>query len=303
MLLARGGLASVRPLSVNMWGRSTKQGLINVSRWFAGVPSLGYGLIYILLIPIFAIIYSFLPNHFYHSTVQYEQSLNEDANEILQDLSHEIKTTFKTNHNSEQAIVHGWTVDSTSFSLYSLKVVEDEVSFRMEINLLMRGDKYAEAYLSPTVKYSLKEKLAVLPPGGKDWIEEKLIKVEPLYLITFMGDKSKERDLTRTIFPYEYEDFAPEIVVMPIPRQLDNKIMRFARGTRGFPSGVSGNLVRMFYLSAVTITTLGYGDILPLTTPSRILVSIEAILGILLIGLFLNALAYERSAKKSQEGN
>ena len=51
---------------------------------------------------------------------------------------------------------------------------------------------------------------------------------------------------------------------------------------------------RTLYLSAVTITTVGYGDIVPLTDLARAAVATEAITGIILIGLFLNALAYER---------
>ena len=58
----------------------------------------------------------------------------------------------------------------------------------------------------------------------------------------------------------------------------------------------------MFYLSAIAITTLGYGEIVPITTMSRIMVSLESILGIILIGLFLNALAY-RIALNSRDPN
>ena len=43
----------------------------------------------------------------------------------------------------------------------------------------------------------------------------------------------------------------------------------------------------MFYLSAATITTLGYGDIVPITTTARMWVAVEAILGVVTIGLFL----------------
>lgn len=41
----------------------------------------------------------------------------------------------------------------------------------------------------------------------------------------------------------------------------------------------------------MTITTVGYGDTIPLTTTARILTAIEAIAGWVLAGLFLNALA------------
>lgn len=47
----------------------------------------------------------------------------------------------------------------------------------------------------------------------------------------------------------------------------------------------------MFYMSATTITTAGFGDIVPLTNKARMLVTSESILGVVLVGLFLNALA------------
>ncbi|BBP72354.1 hypothetical protein PHLH6_43580 [Pseudomonas sp. Seg1] len=54
------------------------------------------------------------------------------------------------------------------------------------------------------------------------------------------------------------------------------------------------------YFSIVTITTLGFGDIYPLTTLTKLLVAFEVIMGALCAGLFLNACSYtisERSAK------
>lgn len=46
----------------------------------------------------------------------------------------------------------------------------------------------------------------------------------------------------------------------------------------------------MFYFSSVTITTLSYGDIEPLIDLRRWMVAIDAILGIVLPGLFVNSL-------------
>jgi Ion channel len=47
----------------------------------------------------------------------------------------------------------------------------------------------------------------------------------------------------------------------------------------------------MAYLTAVTVTTLGFGDITPVTAMARALVAIEAVLGLVVIGLFVNAVA------------
>lgn len=58
---------------------------------------------------------------------------------------------------------------------------------------------------------------------------------------------------------------------------------------QGDPKEASGLFIRMCYLSAVTITTLGFGDITPASSFARALVGFEAVLGVVLIGLFLNA--------------
>lgn len=54
------------------------------------------------------------------------------------------------------------------------------------------------------------------------------------------------------------------------------------------------SVVQSAYFSVVTITTLGYGDIAPQTESARILAALEALLGILTIGFFLNSVARYR---------
>jgi len=68
-------------------------------------------------------------------------------------------------------------------------------------------------------------------------------------------------------------------------------LQRFEAAGTGDPSYASGSWWRMSYLSAVTVTTLGFGDITPVSETARILVGLEAILGVVMVGLFLNALA------------
>ena len=60
-----------------------------------------------------------------------------------------------------------------------------------------------------------------------------------------------------------------------------------------FPSTIQGvnSIFDAFYFSIVTITTLGFGEILPEDLAGRLLVCAEAICGIVFIGLFLNAIS------------
>jgi hypothetical protein len=69
------------------------------------------------------------------------------------------------------------------------------------------------------------------------------------------------------------------------------KIEIYKSGVVGDPLAISGSFGRMVYFSSVVITTVGFGDIVPMTGLSRCLVALEAISGLLLFGLFLNAVA------------
>lgn len=60
------------------------------------------------------------------------------------------------------------------------------------------------------------------------------------------------------------------------------------------------NVIDALYFSAVTITTLGFGDFLPVTEKGKIIVGLQAVFGVCLIGLFLNAVS-ELKAKLVRE--
>ncbi len=63
-----------------------------------------------------------------------------------------------------------------------------------------------------------------------------------------------------------------------------------------FKEGVT-NVIDALYLSAVTVTTLGYGDIVPVHWTTKLLTGLQAVSGVVLVGLFLNSLFAERSSK------
>lgn len=55
------------------------------------------------------------------------------------------------------------------------------------------------------------------------------------------------------------------------------------------------SILDCLYFSTITITTLGFGDSYPITTIARILVMAETLLGMVVIGLFLNSVAFLKS--------
>jgi hypothetical protein len=103
---------------------------------------------------------------------------------------------------------------------------------------------------------------------------------------------------TAQMFRVVFGQSAPNIPVpaLALGAEEDSRFERFLQGFRSDPGSVGGQVGRMVYFSAVVITTLGLGDIIPMTTLARTLVAIETMSGIALAGFFLNALAY-RAAK------
>jgi hypothetical protein len=53
----------------------------------------------------------------------------------------------------------------------------------------------------------------------------------------------------------------------------------------GFPASVGISRHSLLYLSLVTLTTLGYGDILPVSQPARTMAALEATTGVLYIAI------------------
>ncbi|WP_407715787.1 potassium channel family protein [Comamonas testosteroni] len=58
-------------------------------------------------------------------------------------------------------------------------------------------------------------------------------------------------------------------------------------------NGHEPGFISSLYFSLITITTLGYGDITPIGPVSQLVTASESILGIILIGLFLNSLSHQ----------
>jgi hypothetical protein len=69
----------------------------------------------------------------------------------------------------------------------------------------------------------------------------------------------------------------------------------------GYVGALPDQYLRMLYFSAVTETTLGFGDITPINTLTRSVVTGQAVLGVVVIGLFLNALS-RRTAQGTGTG-
>ncbi len=159
------------PISLSRWLRQIRS---SVSGWFrhisstlARVPSLGYGATYLFLIPIFALIYSSIPDHFYHTTAKYEQTTAEEVQGILADLRTAMIKQFKKKNPTGVATNLGFQFDIDSTRTAYLEVHEDQVSVVYLLKLQWDDDPQ-ELWFPTDVIFTLNMYMQMTPPNGEE---------------------------------------------------------------------------------------------------------------------------------------
>lgn len=263
-----------------------------LSHTLGRIPSSLLAFSYLLAIPAFAGIYTAMPNSFFHATSQYESQLNTEEQEILSGLRQSIIDSFLAEYESDAPNIDGLIVYINRLQLSSLRYTDTEnteVQFNANFEFGGTNDiQGTEIYVPYNVSFDTKIKYAVELPGNP---ERKIYAFPEI-------DKSAFPYLVASNKLFVGERLLRDVPQLTLSEPLHDQITAYINANRGFPSSVSGSFGRMFYFSAVTITTLGYGDIVPITDTTRWFVACESILGILLVGLFLNSLSHEYADMK-----
>jgi hypothetical protein len=89
-------------------------------------------------------------------------------------------------------------------------------------------------------------------------------------------------------------------ICVEVTEQTDADLSALLRLLSGRLGTGERDFLRMLYFSVVTITTVGFGDVVPLTPRARALVTLEAFLGPILLGFFLTAVGFRMSEPASR---
>lgn len=267
--------------------------LFRLLSFVGNIPSILFLCLYIVLVFSFAkIYYDMPPRSFYHSTSKFEyQNLDKDADKILKKIKTEITKTFKSYYKTGTKVFDGWLIDVDKIKVSSLNVIDFPKEITFNINLITtyetNGKKHIYSQLSSVIKLPIKLRMVMEATLYSSIQIKESVSPE----IVGIPKTPKFKVIFPKVFPFSSEKDPPELTIFPIPLKLYNDIIRFGQGYRGFPSMVSGHFSRMLYFSAGIATSNTFGDIVPLTQRARNAVTIEAILIIVIIGLFLNSLA------------
>lgn len=262
---------------------------------FTNIHPLAYLFLYWILIAIFGLLYScFTPTGFYAPYTRYEEYSYNDNEELRKTLEESIKNKINKTDISNLTIDE-WVINKDSLRVINLKATpEDQLTFTVTVSAIGIGknsgiERYGESTHIVVDNHPYTRSLS-----QKEVITHRTPRIDTTNKSNTQADEF-EKNLFNLIFNKTHRISGTSSSLISFTVREEKKFTSYIKGVNGNPSSTSGNTMRMLYLSIVVATTLGLGDIIPITPTARFLVASEAILGITIAGLFINSLSSRRT--------
>ncbi|MET4479473.1 potassium channel family protein [Bradyrhizobium sp. F1.13.3] len=245
-------------------------------KWLRLLDPLYFLFAYLMCVPAFALIYWNLPGGFYAPYAKLESSARTDSDAVAEIVGNTVdryaqSLIDKRRKVDENYTADGWAISLTQKTTAWLLSNSDENTIRLQLMIFLSSNSETErgVPVEATLFVFRSEKVQ----------SRSFVKLAP-----HLSSVSEPFGgiLRQLIFPTLLVDIATEDI--PV-------LVNYLDGLQGDALSISNSYFRMLYFSVVVITTVGFGDIVPITTAARLWVAVEAILGVVLAGLFINAIA------------
>jgi len=241
-----------------------------------------YALAYFASVPIFAMLFSIFSNHFYHSNISRELAVEQlrihVANMIALDLPEAVENA--------EARIGTPKVGTTFLSYDKFDVKYLNVDERGDLSFLIR---FFYIHLKEDGSTKFAEELEVRATANQNFISPNSRFGTTFRVYPEFKNIQHQWQINKNISRNSWS-----LYLRPDTVQGIWELREIARGR---DPHVISNFFRMLYLSSVTITTLGYGDIVPVSFFARFLIAAETILGVTFAGLFFNAVSLKRKIR------
>jgi hypothetical protein len=256
------------------------------------LPSRAYATAYLLAIPAFGLIYYLLPDHFYHSTGSFDPAIARQR----QHLSRSIADDLQNRYCGGPRQTDGFTVTNTISLDGDAAIAYEDTAYHAAAFLTLPFSMWVKAGDSSAYGFNGDVQVMVIAETAYSESTLAMARRTNLYPAAFVAvNVHQGKPVPHDVNPVyaRAESLAHSTFGDHAYVKYSNVlgIWRYIAASRGQTGYSDASIGRAMYLSAVTITTLGYGDIVPMTDAGRLLVATEAVLGVVLAGLFLNALA------------
>jgi hypothetical protein len=265
--------------------------------WVGQFPSAAFGLGYLIAIPLFSLVYTWMPLDFHDSTARYEPLILAQTDSLAEKLKDvfiaDALSTSKsrpTINNYPVPYIHKPGVVQ-GLPTFSIQPEADYV--RINVLFLTVGvPGCKEPFLNVALDFDGSAGVHMVPDKCTPPIKTATVLVSvdvkanvrsgDDVVLPLLFPCSDNNHNNKTCLKMDFEDYSA--------------LLSLRSTARGIPTPLQSSYLRMLYFSAVTISTLGYGDIVPVTSRARGVVTLEVILGPVFFGLFLNSLVKEGRA-------
>jgi len=245
-----------------------------------------YILLYVVVIFAFASIYHSHSQEFYHPYARYERELREEAATIRSILTEKYQDRARANRE----LTKETTLLPEAVQVGGIRPDGGLLFVDLRVRLEVRT-KQGRAVVGDRIPYLLqtREETFILEPDGRRTYSL-LRTVESDYKPALMQLETMVDDAKGA-----QEKLVDSFRRLDVTEHVFDRVRAFQSGAGGFPNNVPGGYGRMLYLSVVTVSTLEYGDIVPLTWRTRLFTGVEATLGIILLGLLVSSMVSDRN--------
>jgi hypothetical protein len=264
--------------------------------------------IYTVLVLLFAIAFTVMPGQFYHSTTAYEPETRIYKYEVQDNLMRDVRRNISPD-SGDRTIIRSWNV--TTILIADLVLQDDWLVAKALIYGIdaSRGRRFQATF---NLRIS---KVAISTPMFKPERDEKgaitAVKNDPIYEV----HKIEVADLDMRVEPKPAEQSdAPDVSELfpcrsyrgyaqgciEADKNADERLKMLVKLLSGQPESGWDNFFRMLYFSVITVTTVGFGDIVPVTRFARALVTLEAFLGPVVLGFFLSAIGSKIAGPRNE---
>lgn len=245
-----------------------------------------YATLYLAGIPLFALAYAAFPDGYHYATVREEPGVQARVRTLklaIQDnLDAALGLTDGSRHIGARFLMQGVRVEAVTVARGG-----ELTAIELDLLLDIAEDSVPTTYVTSRVHVTVYE-------GST---EMACLDHSPFALNVCDGLPASV-GLGHELVPgllYPSSDFQWADGVLVVPRSVAIALHDLRLELGGIPPTYILRLPRMLYLSVVTITTTGFGDIVPIRPWPRFLVGVQSLIGVVVIGLFLNALARQLS--------
>jgi Ion channel len=260
--------------------------LNHLSLRLAAFPSVAYATLYMLTFMAFALIYTKEADLFGHSALVQERARAVSEAMITAKIEPFIQQSLRSRYVSDPPIGNDWRL-SRAVKVLRSRVTEQGV---MTLRIAVRCEREPDEVANISSVLRLQPLTTYRPAAGRIQLFD--ITPEAFPDVSRWGI---ERDRVLDVLFGANAMSGPRWSIPTTERVVQEMKMLEDRAEGRATPGSWETFVRMTYFSAVTITTTGFGDIFPVSTLARALVATESLLGVVLIGLFLNSIFHEAS--------